>query len=259
MHAALRMQIRSPDLARIQRGFTLLELLVVVAIFGIFALLAYGGLDSVLKTRVDVERVQARLAESQKAYMRLRDDFQQLRVRTIRDALGDPQAALVGSALGVVEFTRGGWSNPLGAPRSALQRVAYQLEDGDLLRLSWRVLDRAQDSEPVRIVLLRQVEDLQWRFLDAQRQWQGYWPVQTLSENGSLPAPPLAVEITLRTKDMDELKFLFRVGADAVVIPADAGAGTGALPGNNPGDGQDTGQNDGQTPTPPANNPNPTQ
>lgn len=242
-----------------QRGFTLLELLVVVAIFGIFALLAYGGLDSVLKTRVEVERAQNRLAETQKAYMRLRDDFQQLRLRPVRDALGDVQPALTGSALGVVEFTRGGWSNPLGAPRPTLQRVAYQLEDGNLLRLSWRVLDRSQDSEPVKTVLLTQVEDLQWRFLDAQRQWQGYWPVQTLSENGSLPAPPLAVEITLRTKDMDELQFLFRAGADAVVIPSDAAAGTGSLPGGGNANENGNGQGEGQTSPLPVITPEPTQ
>ena len=51
--------MRSPS-----RGFTLLELIVVVAIFAIFAILAYGGLDAVLKTRASVERALALLTEA---------------------------------------------------------------------------------------------------------------------------------------------------------------------------------------------------
>ncbi len=49
------------------RGFTLLELIVVIAIFALFSIMAYGGLDSVLKTRHQVERAQERVAELQKA------------------------------------------------------------------------------------------------------------------------------------------------------------------------------------------------
>src|SRR3546814_4454400 len=56
---------------RADSGFTLLEILIVVAIFGIFALLAYGGLNSVLHTRSRVEIAQNRVAELQKAYIRI--------------------------------------------------------------------------------------------------------------------------------------------------------------------------------------------
>lgn len=61
---------------RRQAGFTLLELVVVIAIFAVFSLMAYGGLDSVLKTRAQVEQAQARIAQLQKAYLRLRNDLQ---------------------------------------------------------------------------------------------------------------------------------------------------------------------------------------
>src|SRR3546814_13562393 len=45
---------------RADSGFTLLEILIVVAIFGIFVLLAYGGTNSVLHTRSRVEIAQHR-------------------------------------------------------------------------------------------------------------------------------------------------------------------------------------------------------
>ncbi|WP_020648731.1 type II secretion system minor pseudopilin GspJ [Solimonas variicoloris] len=203
--------------ARRARGFTLLEIIIVVAIFAIFAMLAYGGLDAVLKTRASVETAQQRLAELQKAYMRLRNDFQQLSNRPIRDNYGDLQAALLGADNAAVEFTRGGWRNPLLLPRPTLERVAYRLADGALIRSSWRLLDRAQDTKPVDVVLLRDVTDLRWRFLDEQREWRTRWPTletATTAAQAAGVAPPLGVEVTLNTKDLGELRFLFKLGLD---------------------------------------------
>ncbi|NKF23140.1 type II secretion system minor pseudopilin GspJ [Solimonas marina] len=204
-----------------QRGFTLLEIIIVVAIFAIFAVLAYGGLDSVLQTRTRVEAAQQRLAEVQKAYVRLRDDFQQVRDRPVRDNYGDTEPGFEGADNAAVEFTRGGWPNPLYLPRASLQRVSYRLEDGALHRLSWRILDRAQDTQPVDLVLLTGVTDLQWRFMDQQRQWQTRWPslntATTQSQAVSVP-PPLGIEISLTTKDYGKLRFLFRLGVDPVTF-----------------------------------------
>lgn len=194
-------------------GFTLLELVVVMAIFAIFSLMAYGGLNSVLKTRAQVEEAQTRITDLQKAYLRLRNDVQQARFRPIRDGFGDPQPALYSGENGYLELTRGGWSNPLNLPRSSMERIAYRSEQGKLVRLSWRVLDRAQDSKMVETVLLDQVESVQWRFMNDQREWKNQWPDNITDRTQlALTPPPLAVELTLRLKDMDTLKFLFRIG-----------------------------------------------
>ncbi|HEY9546560.1 MAG TPA: type II secretion system minor pseudopilin GspJ [Solimonas sp.] len=208
---------------RADSGFTLLEILIVVAIFGIFALLAYGGLNSVLHTRSRVEIAQNRVAELQKAYIRMRDDFQQVRNRPIRDNYGDVQPGLLGADDAAVEFTRGGWRNPLSQPRSTLERVGYQLKDNALHRSSWRILDRAQDTAAVDVVLLQDVTDLRWRFLDTQHEWQTRW--QTLqagstAQQAAAVAPPMAVEVRLTSKDLGELRFVFRLGLDPLVARA---------------------------------------
>lgn len=197
------------------RGFTLLELIVVVLVFGVMSAMAYGGLNSVMRTRAAVERSMARTAELQKAYLRLRNDFQNLALRPARDNFGDAMPALMGSADAGLELTRGGWRNPLYLQRSTLERVVYRLDDDRLERASYRVLDRAQDSEPVRLSLLEDVEELRWRYLDRRREWQPQWPAQNQT---GLPDPeeplPLAVEVTLVTKDLGELRFLFKPGAE---------------------------------------------
>ncbi len=194
-------------------GFTLIELVVVLGIFAVLSVLAYGGLNSVLKARVSVERALDRTVAMQKAYLRLRNDFQQLRDRPARDGYGDAQPALLVTPDERVEFTRGGWRNPLSQARSTQERVSYRLdEDNRLLRSSWRVLDRAQDSALVEIPLLENVEAMEWRFLDASRQWQTAWPSTDVSPGppaGPAATLPLAVELTLRTKDWGELRFLF--------------------------------------------------
>jgi len=200
------------------RGFTLLELIVVIAIFGVMSAMAYGGLSSVLKTRVHVEQTLERTGEYQKAYMRLRNDFQEVHARTIRDAFGTEQPAFIGDSYAHVSMTRGGWRNPLSQPRASLERVTYYLDTDKkaLIRRSFRVLDQAQDSKPVEVTLLSGVTELSWRYFDQSRQWQTTWPPASASNTttGTTPPPPLAVEITLHTPDMDQLKFLFNLGLD---------------------------------------------
>lgn len=194
---------------RRRTGFTLLELLIVLVIFAVLSAMAYGGLASVLTTRERVAQALERTAALQKGYLRLRNDFQQLRARPARDNYGDPDPALQADR-DVVEFTRGGWRNPLSLPRSALERVAYRVEDGRLLRASWRVLDRAPTSEPVEVVVFDQVEEAQWRFLDRKQEWQVQWPSAAATVAGTAdPEPPRAVELTLVLKDLGEVRYLF--------------------------------------------------
>jgi general secretion pathway protein J len=190
-------------------GFTLLELVVVMAIFGVLAVMAYGGLATVLTARERVLQSLERTTALQKVYVRLRNDLQQVRARPARDGYGDPQPALQVQADGAVEFTRSGWRNPLGHPRPGFERVAYRLDaDKRLLRASWRVLDRAQDSPVSEVVVLERVEEIAWRFLDGD-QWRESWPPLGLAGTPPLDAAPRAVEVLLTLEDLGEVRLLF--------------------------------------------------
>lgn len=199
-----------------QAGFTLLELLIALAVFAIMAAMAYSGLASVLEAREEVDETLATIADLQGAIHRMQMDLEQAVPRSVRYAYGDPHPALRGLPEQGIEFTRNGWRNPLSLPRSHLQRVAYRInEDGDLVRLSWLVLDRAQDSVPIERVLIEGVKDVEWRFLNEQREWVDVWPPgQAARASGAGSASevmPRAVELRLETEAWGELRYLFLI------------------------------------------------
>ena len=194
------------------RGFTLLELLVALAVFSIMAIAAYSGLRNVLYTRAAVEEQNRRLAAVQLAVYRLEQDIEQAAPRGIRDEYGEPQNALLGGKFtdDRLIMTRAGWDNPLGQPRANLQRVAYRLRDGRLWRLYWPVLDRGSLIEPRETLLLDQVRDFKVRFLD-QDDWRDDWPPPPSGDDNHPPEPdrlPRAVEIRLTLEDWGEITRL---------------------------------------------------
>lgn len=215
-----------------QRGFTLLEIIVVVLVFSIMAAMAYGGLNSVLKTRVGIENSMDRTADFQRAFLRLRTDFHNLRDRPLRDSFGDPEAAFSYTQDEVLSLVRGGWRSPMDSSRSSMERVSYHLEDGELRRVSYAVLDLPQDAEPVDLPLLTNVDELRWRFLDAGLQWQEEWPPRNQQtgdrESLAATAPPVAVELTLVTPDWGELRFLFRTPLSQLGAAAGGGVSGGS-------------------------------
>ena len=193
-------------------GFTLLELLVALAIFSVVAVLAYGGLGTVLEQQGLTEENAERLGVLQKTYLIIERDIEQAVPRPVRDQFGDVQTLLVGGAAGL-EFTRGGWPNPLGHPRSSLQRIGYSLEDQELVRHSWLVLDRAQDSEALHQTLAGDITRFELRYLDGQDSWREQWPGEDATGNSETPALelPRAVEVTLEHEYFGEIRWLFRL------------------------------------------------
>jgi general secretion pathway protein J len=194
-----------------QLGFTLLELLVALAVFAIMATAAYGGLQSVLRTRVAVEAQSQRLTRLQMAFYFLERDLIQAVNRGIRDEYGQPRPALEGNALAgaLITFTRAGWDNPLDRQRSTLQRLSYRLRDESLVRIHWTRLDRGGFSEPREMPLLDGVDEIGIRFLDDQNNWQPAWPPPLVGEEPI--APPRAVELRVTLRDWGEITRLFRL------------------------------------------------
>jgi general secretion pathway protein J len=201
---------------RSSRGFTLLEILVAIAIFAIVAVLAYTGYSELTRQSERIADSAARTRAIQATVQRMVQDFSSIEPRPVREPLGDNvQPALLADARSdrLAEFTHSGWSNPAGVPRSTLQRVAYRLEDGKLTRAYWVMLDRTLSTEPVSTVLLDRVKTVTLRFMGPSRRFTDQWPALSGGPAGPTVARtlPVAVEITLELEDWGKITRLVEV------------------------------------------------
>lgn len=193
------------------RGLTLIELLVAVFVFSVMAALAYTAIARLLDNTAFLEDRMARMRAIQVTMRFLESDLLQAVPRPVRDELGEVLVGAIRSAATspfALELTRGGWTNPAGLPRSTQQRLAYQLLDGELSRYHWTVLDRTFSNQPVRTVLLDEVDTIGFRYLLTDGDWADQWPPPGNAGTASAIDPrhrPRAVEIVLVLADEGEL------------------------------------------------------
>jgi general secretion pathway protein J len=195
-------------------GFTLLEVLVAIAIFAFVGVMALSGYTQLQKqTEYQQQRLE-RVREVQRAVQTLSQDLTQIEPRSIREPIGDQHipAVLAGESVEYkIEFTRAGWTNTAGLARPTLQRVAYRLDQDGLWRDHWRVLDRTQTSEPVRVRLLSGVRTVTFRFLSPSREWIDRWPQPGGNPAEQERARPAAVEVTLELEDWGQIRRVVEV------------------------------------------------
>jgi len=196
------------------RGFTLLEVLVAVAIFGVISMLAYGGFNQLTRQSAIVESNASRTRAIQSAVQRMAENFEMIEPRPIREPLGEtlePALRADTRTETLADLTRSGWTNPAGMPRSTLQRVTYRLQDNKLQRAYWNTLDRTLTAEPTSAVLLDKVRAVSFRFMDQNQSWHEQWPPLGYSGPDAARLRPIAVEITLELEDWGKLVRLVEV------------------------------------------------
>ncbi len=191
-------------------GFTLVELLVAVAIVAVIGVIALTGLSTVLQQQAIAEERSQRWRDIQFAMRVIAQDLAQLHPRAARDESGETWQP--GFQVGVteqfaVEFSRGGWANPAGLPRGHVLRVAYGWEENGstLVRFHWPAVDRTLTTPPVRTELLGGVDDMQIRLQDRSGQWHVEWPPLDMPAPASLVVPPRLVEFNLYLEDFGHL------------------------------------------------------
>ena len=156
-------------------GFTLVELLVAMAIVAVIGAIALTGLSTVLQQQAIAEERSQRWRDIQFAMHIIAQDLAQVHPRAARDESGEtwkPSFLIGVTEQFAVELSRGGWANPAGLPRGHVLRVAYDWEESGntlLVRFHWPAIDRTLTTPPVRTELLTGVEEMQIRLLDRKR------------------------------------------------------------------------------------------
>lgn len=197
------------------QGFTLLEVLIAIAIFSVISMASFSIFQTVLNSDTITKERTDRINELQRGFLIIERDILQIARRSVRFNGEAPQEGFLhtdnesfSSNEQAIGFVRHGWTNPgLLLPRSDVQSVAYQLNENVLERLHFNFVDAVLGEEPKIRPLISQVEKLDFEFYDGKK-WQ-----KTLQEN----TLPVAIAIELDTSDFGVIRRQFIVAGNSVL------------------------------------------
>lgn len=147
-----------------QAGFTLLELIIAIAIFALLSVGCWRLFEGVLRVERSISAHEHVLRSLQRAVGLIERDALHL-VTSAKH----PGLVLYPDRLNML---RANWRNPQDQSRSELQEVSYQLEDGVL----WRYSSGPAGTPLQKQKLLSDVRHLSWRLFDRETGWRSDWP-----------------------------------------------------------------------------------
>jgi general secretion pathway protein J len=198
------------------KGFTLIEVLVSMAVFAVMTILAYMSLGQTLANAEMLTERMDRLQAIQRTIRYLSNDLTAASPRPVRDELGQGYmpAVMVSAANDfALAVTHGGWTNPAGLPRSTQQRSVYLLEDGKLFRIYYNVLDSTYSNDAISTEILDGVERLEFRLMQDNGQETSEWPPLGAQGISAETMRPRSVEIILTLEGEGEIRRIIEVAS----------------------------------------------
>jgi general secretion pathway protein J len=200
--------VTTPRRAGLHRGFTLLEVLLAIAIVAIIATLGYRAVSALSESETKLAAEATRWRTLDLFFARLEADLRQAMPRPARLSAA-LQPAWLGNAdavgNSVLEFSRAGPEFML-EPGSAGQRLAYRLRNGAVEVLYWASYDRPRGVDPTPYALLDGVTRFQLAYLTQSGVWADTWP---LAGESALPRA-VKVDVTLASGEVIERWFALR-------------------------------------------------
>lgn len=154
-----------------ERGFTLLELMVAMAIFAALAVSGWQVFDSVNRARDRAQLHSERLAELQFAYLQLQQDLSQIVPYQIPVELNSennqeqpldskPFTKLDANSFSFVRFAD---PDPRFQSSPALERIDYVFDNERLIRKQYFLTDDKSSAPSLDSVILTQVNEGRWQ------------------------------------------------------------------------------------------------
>lgn len=166
-------------------GFTLVEVLVALAIFALIGMAGFSMLDQVLRTQAQTDGRLERLAELQRAMHLMTLDFNQA-ISASLNTRTTPEGPLVA------------WRRNAAEAAGGRYFLEYALIAGTLMR----VVAVTDGTSLARQPLLRQVSAVDWQFYEASAGWGDEWPPIARAVLPGRPVPnPQAIAITITLAD----------------------------------------------------------
>ncbi|WP_153912879.1 type II secretion system minor pseudopilin GspJ [Shewanella sp. TC10] len=220
-----------------QAGFTLLEMLISIAIFAMIGLAANAVLSTVMKNDEATKEFSVRLKALQQGFGIIERDLGQIVARTQRGLDGERTSSvfqtgdnMLDSETEALVFFRLGWLNPDGMlPRGSLQSVAYIVQDGRLERWYYPYPEPVVGAEPLKSLIIEDVIDIKYSFFVGEK-WE------TEVDASTLPLA-IAMEVEIEGLGIIERRFLLPKGGNSSGSGDDGSNGNGNNNGNNNGNG----------------------
>jgi general secretion pathway protein J len=198
-------------LAKSPSGFTLIEIMVAMAIMALIGVGALSLLNSATHTSNKIKTDGDRLNDVQRAFLFISNDMQQITTRQVRNEYGDSVASIksdLQASEPYISFTRLGRRNPAMLARSNLEHLKYSVEDKMLIRSSYTYADGMPEDMVLKREILSQVEDMKLSFFDGES-WQDYWPLADSPEEADFRRLPNAIKMQLELTDYGKIERLY--------------------------------------------------
>lgn len=196
-----------------QKGFTFLEIIIAVAIFSIISVVISTVLYVILNAQQQIQDSTERLSQLQIAMSLIEQDINQIALknfkgensRTIGPLNANPDS---------LSLTTSTYNNPNARfARSNIQRVSYQLENGNLYRVTEPIVLTSQSKIHKRLIL-EHVEKIEFRYLSQTNRWlprMGSYMVSFISDS-TIRLLPRAIEVKLQIKEWGEITLFCLLG-----------------------------------------------
>ncbi len=188
-----------------QFGFTLIELMVGLAIFSLLGSACYQFLRSMTQSQASLQAAAEQRGDLVKAFIVIDQDMRHLIPRSVRRMGSEGRLpALDGRNESGFEFSRTGFPMRNSVHLVGARRVNYfiqsEKEIPTLYREVYAALDRVEATPVYRQELLQGASKLKLRFMDDEGQWTSRWPAEGKSEDDTadqIAELPRGIEISI--------------------------------------------------------------